>query len=445
MYKLKFRHFIFLLILESSNVNTTKSSSLSDTWRIILGIVLFLIFISGCLVCLFGWIFCLCFLPWLLIKYILTRKWFIRQWHVRPRHNSSTETVPLAPITCTIPLHSKRLPHEALRAAEDKNDPDISEMSHNSSSYELLLVDDSNKVVRAIRVRDNTPSTTPARQLRDVYRAPPDTSPSLCGVCHMSGSDTLLVSSIERGTRWLVALRRNDSEWREAQRVQTDVSGHISGPLNGSQVLIGEWNSKRMELFHVESGPRIARVHLIDVPEEYAYFSSTCDSDTFVAMTYRSPDNSVRVHRLVDDRLEEIARIGLKEPSSLLWLADRLFVADFDREKLSHAVIELEVSDTRLERRRELIATSEKINVRSLCAVNDGLAIFNSNSKDILLIFKEVQWQLLQQSLGICELEDSLEKGKNLNSSQRKTPHADKEESTTEMYIIVHCTVQPTS
>ena len=74
----------------------------------------------------------------------------------------------------------------------------------------------------------------------------------------------------------------------------------------------------------------------------------------------------------------------MKFPVRLLWLADRLLVADYDREKDSHAVIELEVSDTRLERRRELIATSENIRVSSLCAVNDGVAIFDFKSKDIL-------------------------------------------------------------
>ena len=66
--------------------------------------------------------------------------------------------------------------------------------------------------------------------------------------------------------------------------------------------------------------------------------------------------------------------------------------------------------------------------------MNDGLAIFcevDSNYKDILLIFKEVLWQL----------EDYLGK---LISSQTKTPHEDKEESTTAMYIV-HCTVQLTA
>ena len=265
-------------------------------------------------------------------------------------------------------------------AGEEKN-PNICGMSYNSARDELFFADYNNGVVRAMRVRDN------AGDLRDVYRAPHDTSPYITSVCHKSDSDTLLVCSGEYGpdkklAKWLVALSRNGSEWREAQRVQTDGIGNISCALSDSRVLIGECRSTYMELFRVESGPRIARVHRIHVPEVYFSFSATCGSDTLLAMSYS--DNSVHVHRLRGDRLEELARIQLKNPTKLLWLADRLLVADSDEEKQSHAFIELEVSDTRLERRRELIATSENIYVRRLCAMNDGLAIFDLNSRDIL-------------------------------------------------------------
>ena len=270
-------------------------------------------------------------------------------------------------------------------AASDKNYPNIYGMSYNSARDELFLADDNNKVVRAMRVRDN------AGDLRDVYRAPNNTSPfgGVLSVCHMSDSDTLLVCSYERGpdgeyANWLVALSRNGSEWREAHCVQTDGMGRISCALSDSRVLISGSYSTCMELFRVESGPRIARVHRIHVPEQYYWFSATCGSDTLVAMTYPEYDNSVRVHRLCDDRLEELARIQFNLPDKLLWIADRLLVADYDSEKHSHAVIELEVSDTRLERRRELIATSENIRVRRLCAMNNGLAIFDWHSKDIL-------------------------------------------------------------
>ena len=150
-------------------------------------------------------------------------------------------------------------------------------------------------------------------------------------------------------------------------------------------MLIGDGISAYMELFRVESGPCIASAHRIHVPEKYEWFSATCGSDTLVAMSYQNKqDYSVRVHRLCGDRLKELARIHLKCPDRLLWLADRLLVADYDSKKDSHAVIELEVSDTRLERRRELIATSENINVWRLCAVNDGVAILDDKTKDIL-------------------------------------------------------------
>ena len=255
-------------------------------------------------------------------------------------------------------------------------------MSYNSARDELFIADRSNNVVRAMRVRDT------AGDLRTVYRGPYDRSLLIRSVCYMSDTDTLLVCLGEYGpdknnANWLVALSRKYSEWREAQRVQTDEMGFISCALNDSQVLIGHELSLYMELFRVESAPRIARVHRIHVPEKYYWFSATCGSDTFVAMTYPS-NQSVSVHRLRSNRLEELSRIQLKLPDRLLWLAERLLVADFDDVKQSHAIIVLEVSDTRLERRRKFIATSENIRVSRLCALKDGLAIFDYNTKDVL-------------------------------------------------------------
>ena len=213
----------------------------------------------------------------------------------------------------------------------------------------------------------------------------------------MSDSDTLLVCSFEyepdgNVARWLVALSRNGSEWRETHRMQTDRRGFISCALSDSRVLIGDDDSTYMELFRVESGPRIARLHRIHVTEMYEWFSATCTSDTLVAMSYPKDntfcpngDKSVRLHRLRGERLEELARIQLKLPTQFLWLADRLLVADFDSEKNADAVIELEVSDKRLERRRDIITTSENIRVYRMCAANDGLAIFDLNSSYLLL------------------------------------------------------------
>ena len=291
-------------------------------------------------------------------------------------------------LSILLPKLVHRLPKQTLiRAGEDLNSG-IFGISYNSARDELFFVDFTNKVVRATHVRDD------GGDLRDVYKAPHDTSPILLSVCHMSDSDTLLVCSRENGpdqteAKWLVALSRNGSEWREAQRVQTEGNGLLSCALSDSRALIGcggdYINSPYMELFRVESGSRISRVHCVHVPEMYEWFSATsCCTDTLVAMTYPIPDESVRVHRLCGDRLEELARIELLRPYYLLWLADRLLVVHWEEDKQWHAVIELGMSGTRLERRRELIAASENISVHRWCAVDDGLAIFDWNSKDIL-------------------------------------------------------------
>ena len=169
-----------------------------------------------------------------------------------------TTAAPVRPLSSASSLQLvRRIPKQTFIRAGG-SDPNISGMSYNSARDELFLADYANNVVRAMRLRDN------AGDLRDVNRAN-TASPSVGSVCHMSDSDTLLVCS----TQWLVALSRNGSEWREAQRVQTDGSGRISCALSDSRVLIGEFNSIYMELFRVESGPRIARIHRIHVPETY--------------------------------------------------------------------------------------------------------------------------------------------------------------------------------
>ena len=64
-------------------------------------------------------------------------------------------------------------------------------------------------------------------------------------------------------------------------------------------------------------------------------------------MSYRE-DESVRVNRLHDERLEELARIRLKIPTLLLWLADRLLVIEWNADQKSDSVTEFELSATRL-------------------------------------------------------------------------------------------------
>ena len=266
-----------------------------------------------------------------------------------------------------------------------ENDPEILGISYNSANDELFLADCMNKVVRAMPLRNN------AGDLREVYTAPHDMSPDLSSVCHVSDSDTLLVCSSEsvldqKSVNWLAALSRNGSLWRETHRVQTEGKCWnimICCALSDSRVLIGMWDSTYMELFRLESGPRIARLHCIYVPEKYNWFSATCSSDTLVAMSYE--DQSVHVHRLVGDKLEELTSTLMNNPYKLLWLADRLIVPELEEHNESHTVSMLQMSGTGLERLRKLISTSENILGESWCVVNDGFAIFDLNSKDILL------------------------------------------------------------
>lgn len=179
-----------------------------------------------------------------------------------------------------------------------------------------------------------------------------------------------------------MALGRIGSEWHEAACVQlnptTSYYHLICSALSDSRVLIGQISSTYLELFCVESGPRITPVHRLQVPEQYRYFSAKCDRDTFVAMSSEN-DAWVSVHRLCGDRLEELVRTHVNRPGYVLWVADRLLAEEGNES----TVIELEVYDASIERRRQLIATHEKIYVLSWCAVDDGFAIYNMNSNEL--------------------------------------------------------------
>ena len=274
----------------------------------------------------------------------------------------------------------RRIAGKELSRAGEKA-ADIIGLSYNAKRNELFFADLENKAVRAMHLQDGTP------QLQDVYRGSAhDTSPILFSVCHLSDTDTLLVCSCEiydgKQADWLVALSRDGNEWREMHRLQTEEKGQQCCALSDSRVLVGGLNSTVLELFRVQSGPRVERLHRIRMTEAFRYFSATCGSDTLVAMSYEK-DQSVRVYRLRGDRLEELASTQLMKPWKLLWLADRLLVGEWDAETKSYAVAEWALSGTRLERRRELIDSSAHVWIDRCTAVNNGLAIFDWKNKDL--------------------------------------------------------------
>ena len=251
-------------------------------------------------------------------------------------------------------------------------------MSYNSHRDELFLVahmEDHSSLLRAISLRSNS------GHLRDVFtRTECGTTPYVHSVCHMSDSDSLLVCYTDR-QHWLAALRRRGNEWREIPRVQTGGMGHMCCALADSRVLVGELVSTYLEMFRVESGPRIAHVR-IRVPEVYITFTTICNNEVLIAMSFRE-SQTIRVHRLDGDQLMELSRIQVNLPRHVLWLADRLFVTEWNAVKKSHSILELKLRVGQLERIRELYY-SDSIIVDQWCAVDNGLAIYDRNKKELL-------------------------------------------------------------
>lgn len=252
-------------------------------------------------------------------------------------------------------------------------EPDIWRMSYNTERDELFIADH-NHVIHMMRLC-NSPF-----ELRDVYAV---SYGVVYSVCHMNDSDTLLVCSSGQRKLWLVLLSRNGSnEWREADRLQIQEIRSISCAFSDSRVLIGKYKSKQMELFRVESGPRISLLHRIAITDEYRCFSATSGIDTLVAISYTT-HSSVLVHRLRGDQLEAVATHNqLHTPYYLLWLTDRLLITEYNKENKCNSVTEI---SSQVDRHRQPIAADERIRVFSWCAVHDGIAIFDQNSKDILI------------------------------------------------------------
>lgn len=271
---------------------------------------------------------------------------------------------------------------------DDYNEFTVSEMAYNARHDELFFVDDLDEARPLVVMHLQPDSSSTYRQIRHqrLHRA---FDRSVFSVCHLRDSDTLLVCTGDKGGPALVALARTEDKqshsWREAHRYWNNKTDMIRA-LSDSRVLIGERNSRSLDLFRIESGPRIVLLQRIQT-DKYRTFSASSGSDTLVAMT--SSDKILCVHRLCGDRLEKLARIEFRahpfRPPLLLWLADRLLIAEYNVDTSSDVVTEFALSGSRLERRRELIAASDRIEAQSLCALDNGIAIFDEKMGELLL------------------------------------------------------------
>lgn len=246
-------------------------------------------------------------------------------------------------------------------------------MCYNSARDELFFAN--YEEVRVMRLRKES--------VRTVFNAG---SSEVVVVCYFSHLDTLVVCSMDG----LIALTRRADGWRQAQRMKFQTIENMWSltccELSNSRVLIGSEFWTDLELFSIDSSPRIVRGNRFHVPETFFSLSATCRAnETLVAMTHI---NSVSVHRLCDagDVLEKLARISLEESSSarIIWLVDRLFVTNFHSATRSEAVFELELVGTRLKRGAELISPSARVIVWSWCATGNGLGIYDNNADEFL-------------------------------------------------------------
>ena len=255
-------------------------------------------------------------------------------------------------------------------------------LSYNSARDELFLADFMNEWVRVIECA-TAPATCATCTVVTSTRS----------VCYMSDSDTLLVCSLEKVERpdqkwanWLVALSREGSEWREAQRVRIDGDGHMCCALSDSRVLVGEWDSTYMELFRVESGPiLIARLCRIDVPKKYRQFQRDerqrhARGDVTTRLTSRC------------GCFDCAARARSRNSRASSWSSLRHFcgsMIDCSSPNGTATSNRTPSQSSKWAARDSNAAANSsiaaRINVLSWCAVDDGLAIFDANSRDLLV------------------------------------------------------------
>ena len=273
--------------------------------------------------------------------------------------------------------------------------PPIRSMSYKADSEELFLADEPSPKVRTINMHANQGS----REMPIVYEnnSNENNMRGFHNVCHINDPETLLVCWSESNTNnyWLAALRRSRDEgegkWREKKRLRienTIIYWIDCFALSKSRVLIGEHNSKYMELFRIHSNdPIIKSANRIEVPEEYNYFSARdgSEGEVLVAMSYKNM--IVKVHLLDSNKLKTVASILMYQypnirgyqhkkdkPGRLLWVGSSRLLVMCKR----HVVI-LNYSCVGNKHKLEKTIDVDFLKVVKWCALDDGLVIYDSS------------------------------------------------------------------
>ena len=247
----------------------------------------------------------------------------------------------------------------------------------------------------------DTPARRVTLRLQDVYRGSAyDTLPVVYSVCHMSDTDTLLVYYV-RTRVWQNVRQLAGGAASQRQRVARDTSRAASGriekvnimyqccALSDSRALVGcfGWVSPRIwSCSECRAASRIERLQRIDVDNAYQMlFRDERRRRRRHARgdVWREADRSLTLWSSYEalNRCECIACAETKTvyPATGGSMKSRAFSwenpcescgsaidcspASICDETKSYAVVELVLNGTRLERRRELIASSERFRV----------------------------------------------------------------------------------
>lgn len=271
---------------------------------------------------------------------------------------------------------------QLVRLDERQRNIRVTSIAFISERRELIIADNTNKVVRSLRM-----DAIGADALGNVYRCASPNADLRC-VCHVPETSTILVGADKQ----LLAVQRGANLWRKSHRLKMKWPPEILCALSGARVLCGRAYSKVMCVYRVESGGRIALVDRLRLDEEYHLFAAKSSAtDTLVAIgNYSIADrsSSVVLHRLVGTHFERLTerlelRFNMLYSYGLLWLDDKLLRHD-SRGSRTIPLAELEVSGTQLVQHRELLVDSDLMEIECWCPIGYyGLALFDNCSEEV--------------------------------------------------------------
>lgn len=268
----------------------------------------------------------------------------------------------------------------------------IGSLSVRLAADELFIADTHNGAVRSLSLRSGLLG------VRDAFSISRD-SGCLHAACYIESLDSLLLCISESKTSWLLVLSHDNSEWSERARIPIPITSS-TGPicwllnLDAPNVLFAERGTHRLLVERVTNEYVIETTGRVNLSGNVLAIDARIDEsgDILVAVAFEEEENFT-VYRLVDHVLCELLRLQVPAVASVLLLNDRLLAAvqppTCASDCESHSIVELDLSgeneSSRRSNSRELIGGKERIAIRCWCSAGQRVAMWDSNSSDILV------------------------------------------------------------